>query len=334
MRKITRRDLTKMGASAIAASPVTFVGPAVFAESNMTKMRIGSLPFLDFVPLYAAKELGYFENERLDITLAPLAGGAGGAAAFTALVSGDLQATISTTIADIIVANKHLQFPMIGCGPVTGSPPSKSTAALLTLKSGGMTSGKVWNHKRIGVNILDSVSWLCTRLWVDAHGGDSSTLSFVEIQVPQLNDALLHGRIDAMLQNEPFVSTLMETAGSKVELISWIYPDVLPDSMVAGLFASQRYIAKNKAAVEAFSEAYNKGIEWVQHNRRTPQLYKLISNFTKLPERKLQHMLGWPDFRTTVSPHSLAEIANAMTKYKLIDKSPDIRSLIFPAILS
>lgn len=327
MTTITRRSLGKMaGAAAFAVK-----APAVFAASNMTKMHVGALPLVDFAPLYAAQAKGYFTAQRLDVTLSPSPGGAPG---FTALASGDLQACVSALVADLVVADRGLIFPLIACGGAVGAGAPNDEAALVIPKGSDMTTGKAWNNKRIGVNLLDSIAWLTTRMWVDRNGGDSSTLSFVEIPFPQLNDALLNKRVDAIQQNEPFLSQLVQDNPTKVEILTWLFSAMLPNALIAGLFASQDYIARNGATVEAFNHAYNQGVDWVNGHLKTQELYQLISGYSKLPVARLEHLLGSPRFETKVSPAVFAQLATAMKHYKMITTVPDSKSLIFPAVLA
>ncbi len=195
-----------------------------------------------------------------------------------------------------------------------------------------MTSGKNWNHKRIGVNIVDSIAWLAVREWVDKHGGDSATLSFLEIPFPQLNDALLNKRVDAIQQNEPFVSQLVQDNPKKVELVSWVFSEVLPDGLLSGIFAGQSYIAKNTATVEAFCRAYDKGVVWVQNNMKKQSLYELISSYSKLPVNKLQNLLTWPRFETKAPPSDFRKQAEVMQRYKMLTKIPNVDELVYSAV--
>ena len=329
MNAFTRRDFGKLAGAGAVGATVGLQSPAVFAASNMTKMRVGTLPLVDFAPLYAAQAQGYFKAERLDVTLTP---SPGGTPAFSALASGDLQACVSSNIADLVVAGRGLIFPLIGCAAAVGKKFPEDIGALVVPKGSDMKSAKNWNHKRIGVNLVDSIAWLCVREWVDRHGGDSSTLSFEEIPFPQLNDALLNKRVDAIQQNEPFISQLVQDNANKVEIVSWVFSEVLPDALISGLYASQNYIQKNHAAVEGFAHAYAKGVVWVQHNMKKQPLYQLISSYSKLPVAKLQHLISWPRFETKVSPEDLRNQVKVMEKYKMLAKTPNVDELIFAPV--
>jgi len=330
MTEFTRRGLGKV-AAASAAGAFAMGAPAVFAASNITKMHVGALPLVDFAPLYAAQANGYFKAQRLEVTLSPSPGGAPG---FTALASGDLQACVSALVADLVVADRGLIFPLIACGGAVGSAPPHDEAALVIPKGAAMKTGKDWNHKRIGVNLLDSIAWLTTRMWVDNNGGDSSTLSFVEIPFPQMNDALLNKRVDAIQQNEPFLSQLIQDNPTKVEILTWLFSSVLPNALIAGLFSSEAYVNRNRSTVEAFNHAYDQGVDWVNSHQKTPALYKLISSYSKLPVARLEHLLGSPLFETKVSPAVFVQLAKAMERYKMISKLPDPKQLVFPPVLA
>lgn len=331
MTLITRRGLGKVAAATAAASAFAVKAPAVFAASNMTKLHVGALPLVDFAPLYAAQAKGFFKAQRLDVTLAPSPGGAPG---FTALASGDLQFCVSALVADLVVANRGLIFPLVACGGAVGTKPPHDEAALVIPKGSDMTTGKAWNHKRIGVNLLGSIAWLTTRMWVDKNGGDSSTLSFLEIPFPQLNDALLNNRVDAIQQNEPFLSQLVQDNPQKVDLLTWLFSSMLPNALIAGLFASEHYIAKNHSTAEAFNHAYDQGVDWVNGHLKTPALYELISSYSKLPVARLEHLIGSPRFETKVSPAVFVQLAKNMEHYKMISTLPDPKRLIFPPVMA
>ena len=52
---------------------------------------------------------------------------------------------------------------------------------------------------------MNTLAEYLPRAWVDKHGGDSSTMKFLEIPFPQIADAIAAGRIDAGYLVEPFI---------------------------------------------------------------------------------------------------------------------------------
>ena len=328
MTSITRRQFG-LFAGAAAGAAATLKAPAVFAASNMTKMRVGALPLVDFAPLYAAQTKGFFKAQRLDVTLTPSPGGAPG---FTALASGDLQTCVSALVGQLVVADRGLIFPLVACGAAVGKGPPEDEAALIIPKGSEMTTGKQWNHKRIGINLIGSIASLAVRLWVDRNGGDSSTLKFVEIPFPQMNDALLNNRVDAIQQNEPFVSQLVQGHPDKVELLKWVFSAVFPNQLLAGLYASQDYIKNNRSTVEAFNHAYVQGVDWVNGHLKKPEFYELVSGYSKLEVSRLQHLMGWPLFVKKVPKGTYPNLSKEMLHYKMISKAPAPDELMFPAV--
>src|ERR687891_313208 len=51
---------------------------------------------------------------------------------------------------------------------------------------------------------LNNVVWLTVRALVEKRGGDPRKLSFIEVPFPQMLDALLNDRVDAIANIEPF----------------------------------------------------------------------------------------------------------------------------------
>jgi NitT/TauT family transport system substrate-binding protein len=88
------------------------------------------------------------------------------------------------------------------------------------------------NGKTVATPGLATMGEYGVRAWVDANGGDSTTLKFVEMPFSQMPQAFAAGRIDAASIGEPFLSdarkvarplnTSMEAVlGSQYLITSW-----------------------------------------------------------------------------------------------------------------
>jgi NitT/TauT family transport system substrate-binding protein len=72
--------------------------------------------------------------------------------------------------------------------------------------------------------------------WIDKNGADSSTVKFVELPFPQMEAALIAGRVDAVSIHEPFATAALEKAATRVLAHPW--GDVIAKFLIAGWFAS------------------------------------------------------------------------------------------------
>ena len=98
--------------------------------------------------------------------------------------------------------------------------------------------------------------------WVDKNGGKSSKVKFVEVPFPQMEAALIAGKVDAISVQEPFATAALEKGKARVLAHPW--GDVLPKFLIASWFASDKWIQKNKPTGQAFVRAINRGIDAIQ----------------------------------------------------------------------
>lgn len=326
MSRISRRQCAGLAAGAAAA----LSAPAVFASAPPTRMRVGMLPILDFAALFAAHSQGYFLAERLDVVLT---GSRGGAPGFESLIAGDLEACISTTNTALVLAEKGIRCPLIGCGASVGKGPPQDVCALLVRADGHINGAKDLKGKRVAVNDLDAAPWLCARIWTDTHGGDSAGINFAEVPFPQMGDALLNNRVDAIVLVEPLITALMHAQAGKTKILAWVFSAALPGSLISGVFASETYIKKHHTAIAGFSHAYNRGVLWIKQNFGKPPLYQLISGYSKAPVALLEKVSGWPIYETKVAPDVFLPLAKAMLRYKLLPHMPrHVNELVFSDI--
>ena len=83
-----------------------------------------------------------------------------------------------------------------------------------------------------------------------------------------MNDPLLNGQLDAVVQVEPFRSALMAT--DKTEILSWTYVETAPNSDITQYIALAPWVEKNRATAEKFARAVIKGAEFANGNEAGP----------------------------------------------------------------
>src|SRR5258707_118336 len=325
MTMISRRKATALMAGAVGASGSGLQAPAVWAQSNMTKLRVGVVPVLDAGAFFIAQAQGHFAKERLEIEVTPTPGGG---PSIAALVADQFQLAMSTVTTMISASAEGIDLKLV-TGVSGAKPYPNDYSAILVRKGSGIKTGKDCMGKTGASHLLQNLPWICTRLWIDSTGGDSSKVSIIEVHFPQQQDALLGGRIEFAATNEPFMSAAVQSEPDKLEIVSGLMGTMLPNTIVAAFAATQDYITKNKAVVEAFARAYGKGAEWAQKNKNNPELIELVAKFTKLPPERLRALIAWPDYIRAIDPASLERIAKAMQQYGSLKTIPDTAKMIF-----
>jgi ABC-type phosphate/phosphonate transport system substrate-binding protein len=197
MTKMTRSRALQTVAGTLAAP---FVGGRASAQS-VTTLRVGMIPIEPTCLIYYAKENGYFDKLGINVDVAE---NFSSPAVASAVLGGtyDIGYATMSTLAEAHV--KGVPFVIIAADGLI--VPGLVIGGIMTAANSTIRTAKDCNGKTFGTSGLNTQSEYAPRAWVDKHGGDSSTIKFVEIPFPQTADALAAGRVDAAYLVEPFIT--------------------------------------------------------------------------------------------------------------------------------
>ena len=111
--------------------------------------------------------------------------------------------------------------------------------------------GKDLNGKTIAGTAVTSVDTIAAYSWIDAHGGDSSTVKFVELPQGAMGDAVASGRIEAATISEPALGDAL--AAGKVRNLGYAYGAIAKRVMISGIFSTEEWANKHADAYEKFA---------------------------------------------------------------------------------
>lgn len=138
----------------------------------------------------------------------------------------------------------------------------EQTSGIIVSATSPIRSARDLNGKTFGAAGLASLSEFGPRAWVDANGGDSSTIKFIEMPFSQLPEAVNAGRIDAAFIVEPFFAKVKETG----RLLAVGLDAVAREFIVAGWTATATWAKSHPTEVFAFSSAIERATLWAQQN--------------------------------------------------------------------
>ncbi len=304
---ITRRSfLTKLTVG-VAALPLT--RPLSWAQ---TKSKLGYMKIVDNAAMFMAMEKGFFKAEGFELETVPMAGGA---LIVQGVTSGDLQFGWTNVISLYQAHVAGFDFKFIA-GGATNLRGTNETHAILVPQASAIIRAADLEGKTVAVNTLNNIVHLMAMAWVDKNGANSSKVKFVELPFPQMEAALLAGRVDAASVQEPFVTASLAKGATRVLANPW--SDVAPKFLIASWFASAKWMVKNKETVEGFLRAMNRGIDAVNADREGAR--SAMVKWTGLsPE--LAGKVGLPVFEKGVSEKDLQLTIDLTHKYKLISRS-------------
>jgi NitT/TauT family transport system substrate-binding protein len=318
MRVSRRNFLIKLS---VGITAVPFARELGWAQ---TKGKLGYMKIVDNAAMFMAMEKGYFKAEGLEIEPVPMAGGA---VIVQGVTSGDLQFGWTNVISLYQAVAEGFDFKLIA-GGATNVRGSNETHAIEVVKDSPIRGPKDLQGRTVAVNTLNNIVHLMAMAWVDKYGGTSSKVKFVEIPFPQMEPALIAGKIDAISVQEPFAAAAARRP--EIRVLSNPWGDVLPKFLIASWFASDKWIQKNKTTAQAFVRAVNRGIDAIHADKEGARA-AMIKWSGLSPD--MVGKIGYPLFEKGVSERDVQVTIDLSTKYKLISralKAQDVISDIAP----
>jgi NitT/TauT family transport system substrate-binding protein len=204
----------------------------------------------------AAKAKGYFQAEKLDVTIDAGNG------------SGGTVSRVATNTYDMGFADVGALMEFYGNNPTAPSKPvaifmvyNNTPAAVLALKKSGITKPSDLVGKKLGAPVFDA-GRKSFPVFAKANGLDASKALWTSMDPPLRETMLARGDVDA-ITGFSFTSVLnLNARGVKDEDIV-----VLPYSTNGvkfygnAIIVSEEFLKKNPDAVKAFLRAFSKGVK-------------------------------------------------------------------------
>lgn len=288
------------------------------APTEVTKIRVAALPIAETGALWAAIDEGIFADHGLEVEVVPAQGGA---QAIPALLSGDIQFAIGQPFGPIRADLQDLGVAIIG-DYADSLADGDDVNAVVALGDSGIASPKDLSGKKVSVNSLGAAGDLTIRAAVDADGGDSSTIEFIEVAFPEVKAQLEAGTIDAAWAPDPFRGMVLGEGGVSVVAP---YQAVIPGLSVLTNITTQELIDSDPELVTAYSEAMAEALDFAASNEDA--VYAAIAEGLDIPMEAAQSIV-LPSFTFEIDVDSIQRLADLAVEYEYIDQSPDLDRLI------
>jgi NitT/TauT family transport system substrate-binding protein len=303
---------------AVSAVVGTLLSP--FAAVGQERIKLGLLPFSESLAAVIADKQGYFKEEGLEVESSKFDSGA---LAVPVLQSGRLDIVLSSTVSTLQAIGQGLDAVVLAPAAIVRETPPDTTTAVI-VKKGAIKSPKDLEGKRIGVNVINSTAWLHAVAWLEKHGVDRNKVRFTEVPFPQMNDPLLNGQIDAVVQVEPFRSALMATGNA--EIIGWPYVETAPNTDITQYIALTSWTQKHRDTAAKFVRAVIKGAHFAASNEAA--MRDINQQFTNLnPALKDKVLL--PRLGTAINLKEMSHTMEMMQKYGLLKEPVDLSKRVF-----
>ncbi|MCB2175356.1 MAG: ABC transporter substrate-binding protein [Actinomycetales bacterium] len=303
---------------AASGTSSTSDGSASSMPAEPVKVTIGALTISETAPLWGAVKAGVFADHGLDVTIQPIQGGA---QAMPALINGEVDFTVGQPFGVMRARDQGLEVSIISnyAESLREGPDINS---VVTGAGTGITSAKDLSGKTVAVNSLGAAGDLTIKAAVDADGGDSSTIKFVEVAFPDVPAQIEAGNIDAAWVPEPFVSMVVGAGGARVVDP---YQATIPGLPTLVVQATQKTIDEKPELVQAMREALADAFTWSEANE-SEMRQSLVDNMS-LPEDAAAN-LPLPHFTATIDRTTLQALADLAVRYGYFKTAPDLNTII------
>src|ERR1700722_979907 len=175
-----------------ALSTTALVGiPSLVGAQTPTRIRIATAPDADVVAALWGVQRGAFAQSGLDVTIEPANSGAAVAAA---VAGGSLEIGKSSLISLLAARSRGLPFVLVAAAAVFDA--SHPDSGMIVANGSPVKRPRDLTGKTVCVQSLNDLNAMAMSAWVDADGGDSKTVKFLEIPVAAAAQAVGSGRVD------------------------------------------------------------------------------------------------------------------------------------------
>ncbi|HEV8022838.1 MAG TPA: ABC transporter substrate-binding protein [Candidatus Lustribacter sp.] len=307
--------------AAVVAVGILVAASATTAQ-QLTTIRFIATSSDDLVPFWYAQSAGLFKAAGLDVQVTTVNTGA---IVTQAIIGG--AADIGRSSPSILLAAHVRGIPFVILAPGAVHRHGEiSNAAIVVTPTSPIKSLLDLQGKTVSCTAIGDFGYLGLRALIDAQGGDSSTVKWIEIPVSAVAPALEQGRIDAGLSVEPFM-TRDVSAGKIRFLVDMI--NGYPGSVLQGAYFSMRAWAQaNPDAVARFARVMHQAS--VYTNSHVAETAPLVVANTGLDQDVVAKMHR-TTMALTLDPGQVQPLIDVAAKYKSIPQGFDAREMFWPS---
>jgi NitT/TauT family transport system substrate-binding protein len=288
------------------------------AQTPAFALQLGSNAADDVTPVLWAQHSGMFAKAGLSVDIQKFTAGS----AVTAAVIGGALDVGKSSLLPLISARAHgVPIKLIAPGELWLS--EEPISGMVVLKDSPIAAAKDLNGKTLPTPSLRDIVETSSRAWIDANGGDSKTVRFVELPSAAVLAALLDGRVAAATLSNPYFGNVL--ASGKVRLLSRPEDAIAKRFMITAWFATETYIDKNRDPLARFVQTIQQAATYT--NAHHADTVPVTAPFWGLEPAVLAGMMR-AYVGSVVDPRDIQPVLDAALHYGIIDKQLDVQQMI------
>lgn len=225
----------------------------LFASSAIagTPVKVAHATWVGYGPLYIAKDLGYFDEEGLDVNIMIIEDESQYAAA---LASGNIDGLGNVLDREVIHYAKGTdEVVVFGMDESSGGDGVVASAEIKTVAD--------LKGKTVGLD-KSSTSYFFFLSILNKYGVDEGDIKIMEMGASDAGAAFVAGRIDAAVTWEPWLTNAGQRDGGHVLISSKEMPKTIVDVFVL----NADYVKAHPEVPAKMAKCWNKAIAWYRQN--------------------------------------------------------------------
>lgn len=314
-----RVDFTRvLTASALGA----VAGPAGAQTAGLTAIRLGTNSADDITPLLWAQTSGMFARAGLKVDIQKFSSGS---VALAAAIGGSLDIARASLL-PVINARSH-NIPVQIVAPAELSLAGDPTEGIVTLKDSPINAGKDLNGATMPIPALHDFDEVATRAWVDATGGDSKTVKFIELPSSAVLAALQQGRVAAAFLSNPFLTNAVQSG--RVKVIGTPNDSIAKRFLITCFCSTTAFVEKNRDAIRKFADALQRSAVFT--NSHHAEAVAAVAPFWGIDPSVIASMKKTVT-ASTLDPKDIQPLIDAAVRYNVIPAPITAKSMIAPGV--
>ncbi len=242
------------------------------AAAQGQPLRVATTPIEPGCLVYYAQDNGYIQNAGLTVEVAV---NPSTPAIASAVVAGSYDVGYATVSTLAVARTKGLPFVIIA--PDSQENQSQIQSGIVVPLHSPIQTAKDFDGVTFGTSGLNTLGEYLPRAWVDKHGGDATSMKFVEVPFPQMPEALAAGRIGAAYVVEPFLSIIVKHGIGRV--LNSGDDAIAPTYLAAAWYTTEQWAKAHPDLVSRFSGALARAARWA--NANPAKVIPIVANYLK-----------------------------------------------------
>ena len=303
---------------------VVLSGGSLLADDSMT-LTVGHDMWIGYAGYFVAKDKGFFEEAGLEIDAKPFANPG---ETLPAMIGGHLDLAMSTlqniTLAKL-VTGEEIKVVFIF---------DTSNGADAIIAKDSISSVKDLKGKVVAAT-QGEVNHMLLMIALEQNGMKESDVEFINMSADDAGAAFLSGNVDAAVTWEPWVTKATASGGT----VLFDSADT-PDTILDGIALTPKTLSTKKAAVVAFIEAVDKGVDFLRAN---PEAAAMILSkalevspedaLAMLETDKIYNLADNRELFAGPAAESIAKVVKFLVANDMVSDVKDVDTILDPSLI-